>query len=159
MNKLLFRAMLVLIVAVSGVAMAGDPASDPVIGTWKLNAAKSTFTAGPRLKDQTRTYSQTGQRISLVMKSTGADGKETKSETSYMLDGKDYPVKGSPDFDSLSAQQVESHTAKFTLKRGGKPVGTTTRTVSKDGKMLTSKMKLTTANGEESDNVLVFDKQ
>ena len=120
MNKLLFRAALVLFAAVGGVAMAADPASDPVIGTWKLNAAKSTFTAGPRLKYQTRTNSQTGQRISLVMKLTGADGKETKTETSYMLDGKDYPVKGSPDFDSLSAQQVDSHTAKFTMKRGGR---------------------------------------
>ena len=159
MNKPLVRAVLLLVVAASGVAIAAALASDPVIGTWKLNAAKSTFTAGPPMKDQTRTYSQDGQRISLVMKATGADGKQTTSETTYQLDGKDYAVKGSPHFDSLSAQQVDSHTAKFTLKRGGKAIGTTSRSVSKDGKTLTSKMKLTTASGGELDNVLVFDKQ
>jgi hypothetical protein len=158
MYKPIVRAVLIFFLA-SGVAIAADPASDPVIGTWRLNAAKSTFTSGPALKSQTRTYSQNGQRIGLVMKSTSADGKETTGETMYQYDGKDYPVTGSPDFDSLSAQQVDSHTVKFTMKRGGKPVGTTTRTVSKDGKTLTTKQKVTTASGGESDHVLVFDRQ
>jgi hypothetical protein len=159
MKKLIVRAVLVLISAACGVALAAAPAADPVIGTWKLNAQKSTFNAGPPIKSQTRTYSQVGQRISLVMKTTGADGKETTSETMYQFDGRDYPVTGSPDFDSLSAQQVDTQTAKFTLKRGGKAVGTTTRTVSKDGTTLTSKMKVTNAGGQQMDNVLVFDKQ
>lgn len=159
MNKLIIRAVFILLVALSGVAIAAEPASDPVVGTWKLNAQKSTFTSGPSIKTQTRTYSQTGQRISLLMKTTNADGKETTAETTYQLDGKDYPTIGSPDFDSLSGQQVDPQTAKFTLKRGGKAIGTTTRTVSKDGKTLTSKMKVTTASGEQTDNVLVFDKQ
>jgi len=138
MNKLIVRAVLLFISVACGVAIAAAPGSDPVIGTWKLNAQKSTFTAGPAIKSQTRTYSQTGQRISLVMKTTNADGREMTTETMYQFDGKDYPVTGSPDFDSLSAQQVDAQTAKFTLKRGGKAVGTTTRTVSKDGKTLTS---------------------
>lgn len=157
MNQPIARALLIFLVAATGIAIAAAP--DPVIGTWKLNAAKSTFTAGPAMKTQTRTYSQNGERISLVMKTTGTGGKETTGETRYELDGKDYPVTGSPDFDGLSAQQVDSQTAKFTLKRGGKAVGTTTRTVSKDGKTLTSKMKVTTAKGEQTENVLVFDKQ
>jgi hypothetical protein len=159
MHKLIVRAVLLFISAACGVAIAAAPASDPVIGTWKLNAAKSTFNAGPPIKNQTRTYSQSGQRISLVMKTTGADGRETTSETMYQFDGKDYPVNGNPDFDSLTPQQVDSQTAKFTLKRGGKAVGTTTRTVSKDGKTLTSKMKVTNAGGQQSDSVLVFDRQ
>jgi hypothetical protein len=159
MKNLIMRAVLVLISAACGVALAAAPASDPVMGTWKLNAQKSTFNAGPPIKSQTRTYSQVGQRISLVMKTTGADGKETTTETLYQFDGRDYPVTGSPDFDSLSGQQVDSQTAMFTLKRGGKAVGTTTRTVSKDGKTLTSKMKVTNAGGQQTDSVLVFDKQ
>jgi hypothetical protein len=156
MRKLLISAALAF-VAVVGVAIAGAP--DPVIGTWKLNASKSTFTAGPALKTQTRTYSQSGPTITLVMKSVGADGSETTSKTSYQLDGKDYPVAGNADFDSLSPQQVDSNTAMFTLKKGGKKVGTTERTVSKDGKTLTTIMKLTTAKGETSESELVFDKQ
>ncbi|HEY0685084.1 MAG TPA: hypothetical protein VGD45_22285 [Steroidobacter sp.] len=159
MKALFISAVFAFVAAVSGVAVAAEMGSDPVIGTWKLNAAKSTFTSGPALKSQTRTYSQSGQRISLVMKSMSADGKEATSRTSYQLDGKDYPVMGNPDFDSLSAEQVDANTAEFKLKKGGKTVGTTSRTVSKDGKTLTSKMQLTMVNGEKADNVLVFDKQ
>ena len=66
---------------------------------------------------------------------------------------------GTPDYDSLSAQQVDSNTAKFTFKKGGKVVGSSSRTVSKDGKTLTSNMKVTTAKGGETESVLVFDKQ
>jgi hypothetical protein len=156
MRKLLISAVFALVAAVSGLAIAG---ADPVVGTWKLNASKSTFMAGPALKTQTRTYTQIGPTITLVMKSVGADGSEATSKTSYQLDGKDYPVAGNADFDSLSAQQIDSSTAKFTLKKGGKKVGTTERIVSKDGKTLTSTMKLTTAKGDASESELVFDRQ
>lgn len=159
MRKLLLSAALAVVAAIGSVASAGAPAADPVVGTWRLNVSKSSFIAGPALKAQTRTYSQSGPSITLVMKSMGADGSEATSQTTYQLDGKDYPVKGNADFDSLSAQQVDGNTAKFTLKKGGKTVGTTRRTVSKDGKTLTSSMKLTTAKGEASENELVFDKQ
>ena len=118
MRKLLLCAVLVFVAAASGVAIAAESASDPVVGTWKLNAAKSTFTSGPALKSQMRTYSQSGSKITLVMKSTGADGKEVTTRTSYQLDGKDYPVTDNPDFDSLAAHQVDSNTAEFTLKMG-----------------------------------------
>lgn len=159
MTKLLIHAVLAIAAAVSGVAIAAAPASDPVVGTWQLNSSKSTFKAGPTPKSQTRTYSQSGPTITLVMKTVGADGMEVTTRTTYQLDGKDYPVTGSPDYDSLSAQQVDGNTATFTMKKAGKTVGASSRTVSKDGKTLTSKMKVTTAKGEEVDNVMVFDKQ
>jgi hypothetical protein len=158
MRKLLLTAVLAIVAAASVVpAVAADP--DPVVGTWQLNASKSTFTSGPAIKSQTRTYSQSGQSIALVMKTVGADGKEATTHTTYHLNGKDYPVTGTADYDSLSAKQVDSSTAEFTLKKGGNAIGTTSRTVSKDGKTLTSKNKTTTATGEKSDYVLVFDKQ
>ena len=159
MRKLFIHAVLAIVAAGSGVAIAAAPASDPVVGTWQLNNSESTFTAGPALKSQTRTYSQSGQSITLVMKTVGADGKEVTIQTTYQLDGKDYPITGTPDYETLSAQQVDSNTAKFTFKKGGKVVGTSSRTVSKDGKTLTSKIKVTTAKGEKSESVTVFDKQ
>ena len=45
------------------------------------------------------------------------------------------------------------------MKRAGKAVGTTRRTVSKDGKTLTAIFKLTNANGEKLDDHMVLDKQ
>jgi hypothetical protein len=89
----------------------------------------------------------------------GADGKESTLKTTYQLDGKDYPVTGSPDFDSLSAKQVNPHTASFTLKRAGKAVGRTSRTVTHDGKRMTSKISANSAKGEKTEKVMVFDRQ
>lgn len=159
MRKLLLSAILSFVAVLSGIAFAAESASDPVVGTWKLNVSKSTFTSGPALKSQTRTYSQAGPSITLVMKTTGADGAEVTTRTTYKLDGKDYPVKDNPDFDSLMPHQIDRNTTEFTLKRGGKPVGKTSRTVSKDGKTLTSTMQVKSASGEQTDSELVFDKQ
>lgn len=159
MRKLIILAALALVSAASGVVSAGAPASDPVIGTWNLDVSKSTFTGSPALRSQARTYSQSGQRLTLVMKSTSADGKEVTTRMTYQLDGKDYPVTGNSDFDSISGQQVDSNTARFTQKKGGQMVGTSTRTVSEDGKTLHVKSSLTTAKRENSENVLVLNKQ
>jgi hypothetical protein len=144
---------------VGAMALAVASDTDPIVGTWQLNAAKSTFTNSPAVKSQTRTYTQSGPSISLVMKTVAADGKEATVQTTYQLDGKDYPVTGSAEYDSLAAKQVNPRTASFTLKKGGKAVGTTTRTVSKDGKHLTSKSSGTTAKGEKAESVMLFDKQ
>lgn len=159
MTKLLARAALAIMAATCSFPISAAEGTDPVVGTWELNVAKSTFTAGPVIKSQTRTYSQSGPNITLVMKTVGASGKETTTRTTYQLNGKDFPVMGAADYDSLSAKQVDTQTAEFTLKRAGKAVGTTSRTVSKDGKTLLSRSKSTTATGEKSENVLVFDKQ
>ena len=158
MRMLLITAFLVM-AAAGGVPIATAATPDPVVGTWKLDVSKSTFTAGPAVKSQTRKDSHTGENVTLVMKSVSADGKKSTTRTTYHFTGKDYPVMGNPDYDHLSGKQVDANTAEFSLKKDGKEVGTTTRTVSSDGKTLTSKMKLTTAAGAQSEGVLVFDKQ
>jgi len=159
MRKLLVRAVLAIVAATGVVAIAAAAAPDPVIGTWQLNVSKSKFTPGPAPKSETRTYSQSGPSITLVIKRVGADGNEMTSQATYQLDGKDYPWTGDPSVDSLSVNQVDSNTVKFTQKKAGKVVSTGSRTVSKDGKTLTLKSKGTTAKGEKSENVGVFDKQ
>jgi len=161
MKTLLMCAALAILTGVTGVRAAeADPAAaDPVVGTWKLDPAKSTFKSGPAITSQTRTYSQSGDEVTLDMKTVSADGKEATTHTTYKLNGKSFPVSGTPDYDSLSGKQLNSHSAKFTLKKGGKVVGTSTRTVSKNGKKLTTTSHLTLAGGEKQDNVLVFDKE
>jgi hypothetical protein len=158
MKAMLASVFLGVLLTIGGAASAAGTAADPVVGTWTLNVAKSTFSAGPALKSQTRIYSQSAQGITLNMKTVGADGKETTTQTTYRLDGKDYPVT-SPDYDSLSGKQIDANTAEFTLKRAGKAVGTTRRTVSKDGKTLTATSKVNNAKGEALEDRTVFDKQ
>ena len=162
MRKLLVRAVLAIVAATSGVAIAAAVAHDraPVIGTWQLNVSKSTFTPGPAFKSQTMTYAPAGQSMALVIKTVDADGKEGTIHLTYQLDGKDYPMTGDTDGDSLSCKQLgKGNAANCTVKKAGKALYTVRRTMSKDGKTLTLKVKGTTAKGEKFDNVQVFDKQ
>ncbi|TLZ52022.1 MAG: hypothetical protein E6K21_01370 [Gammaproteobacteria bacterium] len=93
------------------------------------------------------------------MITVSAEGKETTTQATYKLDGKDYPSMGNLDFDSLSGVQVDTSTAEFTLKRAGKPVGKIRRAVSNDRRTLTINYVLTNADGIQTSALTVFDKQ
>ena len=157
MKTLLGTLALGALLAISSIAIAAG-ASDPVVGTWKLNTTKSTGNA-PMPKSEIRTYAASGDGVALTWKRVGADGKDSAVKTTFKYDGKDYPVTGSPDFDSLSAKRVDANTIDSTQKRMGKEVGTTKRTVSADGKSLTLVSKLTTAKGDEVNTTYVYDRQ
>jgi hypothetical protein len=158
-KKVFSNVFLGALLTIGGVAIGSGIDANPVAGTWKLNLAKSTFGGGPALKSQIRTYSQSARGTTLKMKTVSADGKETSTQTTYRIDGKDYPSMGNPDFDSLSGMQIDTNTTEFTLKRAGKPVGTIRRTVSKDRQTLTLNFVITNANGVQLSELTVFDKQ
>jgi uncharacterized ParB-like nuclease family protein len=134
-------------------------AADPVIGTWKLNVAKSTFSPGPALKSQIRTYAESAHGTMLTIKTMAADGKESTATLTFKEDGKPYSVSGNPDLDMVSVTRVDPLTVHSTQTKAGATVGTGVRTVSKDGKTLTFAQKGTHANGGKYDDVLVYDRQ
>jgi hypothetical protein len=158
-KKVLSSVFLGALLTIGSAVVAAGIDADPVVGTWKLNLAKSTFGGGPALKSQIRIYSQSARGTTLKMKTVSADGKETATQTTYNIDGKDYPSIGNPDFDSLSGMQVDADTTEFTLKRAGKPVGKIRRAVSKDGQTLTLNFMITNANGVQLSQLTVFDRQ
>jgi hypothetical protein len=158
-KKFLSSVFLGVLLTVGSAVIAAGSDADPVVGSWKLNLAKSTFGGGPALKSQIRTYSQAARGITLKMKTVSADGKETTTQATYQLNGKNFPSMGNPDFDSLSGMQIDTNTAEFTLKRAGKPIGKIRRTVSNDGQTLTINFLMTNANGVQISELTVFDKQ
>jgi hypothetical protein len=145
--------------AVLAIASGTAAAADPIIGTWKLNTAKSTFSPGPGPKSQVRTYAESDKGTVLTIKSTAADGKETTATLTFKDDGKSYPVSGNPDFDTVSVKRVDALTINSTQMKAGTVVGTGVRTVSKDGKSFTFAQKGTRSGGAKFDDVLVYDRQ
>jgi hypothetical protein len=133
--------------------------NDPHSGTWVLNVAKSKYSPGPAPKEQSSEYTVTAQNLKVSTKGTGADGKPTMTEFSAGFDGKDYPVKGNPDWDAVSVRRVDSHTIEFTRKRGGKTVQTSTSVVSKDGKTRTITTTGVNAQGQKMSTVGVYEKK
>jgi hypothetical protein len=159
LKKVLANVFLAALMTCGSAAIAAGPDADPIIGTWKLNLAKSTFAGIPAYKSQIRIYSRSAGDITLKMTTVSAEGKETTTQATYKLNGKDYPSMGNPDFDSLSGEQIDTSTAEFTLKRAGKQIGKIRRAVSKDGRTLTINYVITNSNGIQTAALTVFDKQ
>jgi hypothetical protein len=147
------------VAAILAVGTGAAFAADPAVGTWKLNAAKSTFSPGPAPKSQTRNYTESDQGVTVTVTTTTADGKESTTTLTFKDDGKPYPMSGSPDVDTVSIKRVDASTVHSTQMKGGKQIGTASRTVSKDGKTLTFKQKGTHADGTKYDDVAVYDRQ
>ncbi len=150
----------VLVIALLSTLFVGTTAlaADAVDGTWKLNVAKSKF-GGTAPKSATRVYTESTDGTALDQKMVGSDGKEMSMHVTVVYDGKDHPITGNPDADSGAAKVIDAHTTDFTLKRGGKVVGSVHRVVSADGKTLTVNNKGTHVDGKTYDDTLVFDKQ
>ena len=148
-----------LLAVAGGTAFAARTTGDSMSGTWVMNAAKSQF-SGPAFKSQTRTYSEAADgTITMTFNGIASDGSPVSGGSTFKYDGKDYPISGSADFDTVSPKKVNGSTIKFTLKKGSKVVGTGTRALSAHGKVLTLTNKITGANGSPYTSTMVFDKQ
>ena len=151
-------AILALVFFTPGLALAQ---TDPFVGTWKLNAAKSKFAPGTECKSETRIVesSPTGMKVSVDR--TNADG--TNQQYNYTTDfsGKPYPITGMAPYgaDSIAVTLGASNNLSFKLIKGGKAVGSGTSVVSADGKTLTLTAKGTAASGKTISSVAVYDKQ
>ena len=130
-----------------------------VIGRWELNVAKSTFRPVPPPTSWTRTYEASGENVKYTDSLVDADGKADVSEWTGSYDGKDHPFAGSPDYDAQAVKASNPFRATFTLKKAGKVVGSGTRVISRDGKVMTIRLKLTNAKGQTFNNVRVFEKR
>jgi len=134
--------------------------SDPFLGNWKMDAAKSKFDPGPAPKSEVRAFEATsdGNTKSTVQTTTASGTAATRIAT-YKYDGKSYPVQGSANYDSIAVMRVSASQMKTTLMRGGKTIGDISSSVSKDGKVLTMTYTFTTPSGVKEHDVFVYDRQ
>jgi hypothetical protein len=147
--------LLLAAVAVNFAAAAGDPHS----GTWKMNAEKSKYSPGPGPKSTTLKIEADEKQIKLSADGINADGTELHVAYTAKLDGKDNPVTGIPNVDSVSVTRLKDGAIQSQQKKGGQVVMTITSVVSKDGKTRTSTWKGKDAQGRDVNNVVEFDKQ
>jgi hypothetical protein len=108
-------------------------ASDPQMGNWKLNEAKSKFTPGTA-KNTKVVCKAAGDSVKVTVDGTDADGKPAHNEWTGKFDGKDYPVTGDPTSDMRSYKKVDDRTLDLTVKKGGKVTAAGKIIVSADGK-------------------------
>jgi hypothetical protein len=146
-------------VAVVTLTLAGSAqAPTGMAGTWTLDSAKSKFSPGPALTSMTITYTPSGDLMKIVADVVAADGTKQHWEMTPAYDGKDYPVTGNPEADTISAKRVDDRHGESTFKKGDKVMAVNTRTLSADGKVLTIASKGVNAKGEPRNDVQVFEK-
>jgi len=150
---------LVFVFTLFAFATALRAADDPLIGTWKLNLAKSKYTGIPAPKSQVYKYEANGpDGVKFTNDTVNADGTKVHAEYAVKFDGKEVAVKGDPLRDATTNKRVDANTTSGVSTLKGKPASSFTRVVSKDGKTLTVTAK-GTQDGKPYDQVAVYDRQ
>jgi hypothetical protein len=148
------------------VAVGVSAQNDPLIGTWKLNLAKSKYNPGPPPKSPTTlkiTAAAGGIRV--VADGVNAQGQVTHTDYTAKFDGKDYPrtatAGGKPDgtaYDSIALKKIDAYNVDATEKLKGQMLGVAHWTISQDGKTRTVTGTVKDAQGQPTNNTLVWDK-
>jgi hypothetical protein len=133
--------------------------SDPLIGTWKLNLAKSTFSPGPQPRSRTLTNQAEGQGLKITLEEVDAQGNSSKAVIMTFNDGRSHPVTGMPAYDAASDKRVNDSTGWVIRTKAGKVVQTLIGETSADGKTWSITTAGVTPNGQQLYNVTVYDKQ
>jgi hypothetical protein len=151
------RVLLAFVVVLGAVSASAQ--SDPAVGTWKLNAAKSKYDPGPLPKAQTIVIVTAGPGLKVTSTGTDAEGKSTNVSYTTNADGKEFPVTGSPAYDHSTFKRIDKNTTEQTRTKDGKVVQTAKRAISADGKTMTITTTGTDEKGRKINNVALFDKQ
>ena len=145
-----------LVTALAAPAYAQSP--DPWVGTWRLNAAKSSYSPGPAPQSSRITITATPGGIKQTTRIEPLTGPATTAEVTAMFDGKDYPVTGNPNADMQSFTKIDSHSYQVVAKKGGKVTITSKVVISPDGKTRTTTQTGTDSQGRTVNNTIVYEK-
>ena len=147
----------VAIVALASAAALAQSA-DPMLGTWKLNTAKSKSP----YKSGTAVIAAAGDAVKITADLVAADGTAYHWTWTAKYDGKEAPVTGTTPYGPgavASMTRVDAHTVKIVGKRNGQEILTQTITTSADGKTRTVTTHGKDAKGQPIETMSVYDKQ
>ena len=134
--------------------------SDPFLGLWQLNVAKSKFSPGPPPKSQTIYIWEDETKIRKSSQVTiNAAGVPTAVVLIHIYDDTPRPVQGAQGYDSSAYTRVDTHTLRSRYLNAGKVLQTATWTISQDGKTLTYTATGVDANGRQVNQVRIYEKQ
>jgi hypothetical protein len=151
--------VIVGVAALLAASAASAQTTEPVVGTWKLDVAKSTYKPGPALKSSTLTIEPAGKGLKVAVDAVNADGTPLKWGFTTLRDGKEEaPVTGNPMFDVVTSTRASATAGTNVYKKDGKVVMTTKLAISSDGKTMTLTSTGTDPKGQAIHNVSVYTK-
>ncbi len=163
-NLLAVFTTMILVLALATVAMAADP----IIGTWKLNIAKSSFSPilQAALKQSTPKEGKEvyraieGNQIELTYTRTRTDGSSTLERLTWPAQGGALKnLLGGIEGESLIETAIGSGNWLVTNLHNGKQFATMHKVISKDGKTMTQTIRGVDDQGKPFKQIQVFDRQ
>jgi hypothetical protein len=122
------------LILVSAFAVA-DKNREFAVETWKQDrnpeTAPSAVVSAPNVEIAKVEIKDNG--INLVLELVASKGSVVRVKYAGKYDGKDYPVTGLPDFDTISLSKTDGYTIDCLYKKGGKAVKNERIILFKDG--------------------------
>jgi len=140
----------------------GAPAQDrePLLGTWRLNFAQSTFASGPPPYARVTTkIESSGDGLKVIYDMVGERGGVTHWEWIGRLDGKDYPIEGIEDVVTNAYRLIGDRTYEVVFKVDGRITTTTRILISPDGRTMTVTSTSSNPQGQKVINTAIYDKR
>ncbi|MEO7775154.1 MAG: hypothetical protein ABIT36_02500 [Steroidobacteraceae bacterium] len=154
--RTLFGTALLVLGALSMPLRAAQPPVHGLLGHWRYDAAKSSFSGAIPYQSAEISYTRTPLGIHVVQDIV--EGTSSKLHFEYVdtRDGRAARVKGNPFYDSQSTQWPDARTAVRSEMRAGKITGTTIMKVADDGNTYTATSSRTLPNGRTYNSIIAW---
>ena len=166
MSRIVHVAVSICLLSLFALAPAVSSETNPLMGAWTLDLAKSKIDAGPVPKSETRTYgmSDVDGSLTLVVEGTNADGAAYAYAATGDISGREFPIPGRDVGarilgDTISWHRIDPDTVEMDIKKDGKIFNTTRHTVSQDGRTLTVQEDGTDEEGRTVHAMMVYERQ
>ena len=113
-------------------------ATDPFVGTWRLNVRKSKYAPGTCPKSMIIEMTTAGNGVKYRSETTLSNGRTTQSTYTADYNGTEAIVStGAGLMAPVSLQRTDDHTVVASYKRGMQVIASSRRVVSKNGREMT----------------------
>ena len=138
----------------------GFAQSDPFLGVWQLNVAKSKHSPGPGPKSLTMyLWEDAGKIRKNSQVAINAEGVPNAQVFIHIYDDQPRLVPGAQGYDSSAYARADAHTIKSRYLKAGNVIQTATWSVSQDGKTMTYTATGLDANGRQINYLRIYEKQ
>jgi hypothetical protein len=128
-----------------------------LVGIWRLDVSKSTYSPGPPPTSETRTYVRDGTNILGTIERAFRDGRRERIEYTANFD-REYPVLGTDAYDHVILKRIDRFTAEAVLSHAGRVFGTSRRVIAEDGKSMTIRFTTDGTAGTTVRNMAFYEK-
>lgn len=130
-----------------------------LMGTWRLNTARTKYKGALPPKQMTATYTLEGTGWRYEASGLSGAGEPLTMSYTYEKDGAETSTTGFPWWDTIVIDRGAMREGAAAMKRHGASVGQYARSLSADARTLTIQGSVTTPEGNTVTYLEVYDKQ